>query len=199
MASFTQYEDAAAAFLQVFPLGTKVRGEEIVAWATDHSDGLAGDLLIDDDSKRLSALRRHLNAGGSSRGFAESERFVIDVSDAKRKVFTIRRLADHVHDKAAAAFDKQVIGAISPGETAIRAIEDIKLEELDDAERAELELRRKELAGVLVPIKNVFKEQATERWIMRLEARGVAREAAVKAVGLIPQLHREMALIERLT
>src|SRR5262245_9377388 len=101
--AFVQYEDAAAAFLQEYPLGTKVRGEEIIAWSQDHADGLASDLLIGDDSKKLTALRRHLNSGAASRRFAEDERFVIDVSDAKRKVFVVRKLAEYVSGKAAQA------------------------------------------------------------------------------------------------
>jgi hypothetical protein len=94
-ANLAKYEDAAAAFLQAYPLGTRVHGEEIVAWAADHADGLASDLLLDNDGMKLNALRRHLNSGGASRRFAEAERFYIDVTDAKHKVFAIRRLVDH--------------------------------------------------------------------------------------------------------
>jgi hypothetical protein len=199
MASLMKYEDAAAAFLQVYPLGTKVRGEEIIAWATAHSDGLASDLLIDDDTKRLSALRRHLNTGASSRSFAEDERFVINISDAKRKIFTVQRLADHVHDKAAAAFDRSVTSAMSPLKASLKAVEDIKLDELDDEDRAELEARVDELTKLQTPLKSLFKAQTVERWVLRLEAKGYSRDQALNIVELLPTLRREMKLIESLS
>src|SRR5215831_9126603 len=113
MASINQYEDAAAAFLQQFPLGTKVGGEDIVNFATEHANGLAPDLLIGDGSKQLASLRRHLNSGGSSRSFAEDERFYIETLDAKRKMFVIRRFADHVQAKAALVFSKSTKAALA--------------------------------------------------------------------------------------
>lgn len=196
MPSFVKYEDAAAAFLQSYPLDALVRGEEILTWAQDHADGLANDLLIDDDSKKLSALRRHLNSGGASRSFAEDERFVIDVTDAKRKIFKVRKLADHVHDKATMAFGKSVTGALSPIKSSKRAIEDIKLDELDEPDRQALEARMNELTSLQTPLKKLFNNQTIERWVFRLEARGYTKEQARNLVELLPTLRREMKLIE---
>jgi hypothetical protein len=82
---------SATAFLQSYPIGTTVQGDEIVAWARDHADGLiASDLLIDRPSFQLSALRRHLNMGGAR--VADAERFSIDIVDSVRKVFVVRAL-----------------------------------------------------------------------------------------------------------
>jgi energy-coupling factor transporter ATP-binding protein EcfA2 len=191
-----RYEDAAAAFLQQFPLETKVRGEDIITFAKDHANGLANDLLIGDDSKKLSAVRRHLNSGGASRSFAEEERFYIDVSDAKRNIYVIRKLADHVHDKATMAFGKSVNGALSPINTSKRAIEDIKLEELDEADRNALEARMNELTALQTPLKKLFHSQTIERWVFRLEARGYSKEQARNLVELLPTLTQELKLIK---
>jgi hypothetical protein len=196
VSTMLKYEDAAAAFLQQFPLDTKVRGEDIVTFAQDHANGLANDLLIGDDSKKLSAVRRHLNSGGASRSFAEEERFYIDVSDAKRKIYVIRKLADYVHDKATMAFGKSVNGALSPINTSKRAIEDIKLEELDGEERQALEARMNELTAIQVPLKKLFNDQTIKRWIFRLEQKGYSKEQARNLVELLPTLSKEMKLLK---
>jgi hypothetical protein len=78
---------SAVAFLQSYPIGTTVQGDEIVAWARDHADGLiASDLLISHSAFQLSALRRHLNTGGTRCGF------FLEVVDNKRKIFVVRAL-----------------------------------------------------------------------------------------------------------
>jgi hypothetical protein len=194
-----RFEDAAATFLQTYPLGTKVRGEEIITWAEAHADGLKSDLLIDDDGKKLSALRRHLNAGAASRSFKEDERFVIDVSDAKRKVFVVRRLADYVHDKATAAFGKSVNGALSPLNGSIKAIEDIDLTDLDNDDRKALEQRMNELTTIQTPLKKLFNDQTIERWVFRLEAKGYSKQQARDLVELLPTLQREMKILRATT
>lgn len=196
MASIDKYTDAAAAFLQTYPIDTKVRGEEIITWAENHSDGLASDLLIDDSGKKLSALRRHLNAGAASRSFAETERYIVDVLDAKRRIFVIRKLADYVHDKATAAFGKSVSGALSPIETSRKAIEDIKQEELDDADREALQARMNELTAIQTPLKKLFNNQTIERWVFRLEAQGYTKEQARTLIEVLPTLQREMKLLK---
>jgi hypothetical protein len=190
-----KYEDAAAAFLQKYPLGTKVRGEDIIAWAETHANGLASDLLIDDDSKKLGALRRHLNTGAASRSFAEDERFVIDVNDAKRKVFTVCRLADYVHAKSEMAFTKSVSGALSPLKQSQKAIEDIKTEELEDAERIALENRMQELVSTMTPLRKVLNEASVNRYVLVLESNGYSKEQALNLVELLPQMQREIKLI----
>jgi hypothetical protein len=195
MASET-HQDAAAAFLQNYPLESRVRGEEIIAWAQTYANGLAPDLLIGDESKKLSAIRRHLNAGAASRAFAEAERFYIDVIDAKRKVFVVRKLADFVHDKATMAFGKSVSGALSPLDTSRKAIEDIKLDELDDDDREALQQRMNELTAIQTPLKRLFNDQTIERWVFRLEAKGYTKQQARNLVELLPTLQREMRILK---
>jgi len=190
-----QHKDAAAAFLQAYPLGTKVRGEEIIAWAHDHSDGLASDLLIGDEGKKLSALRRHLNSGAASREFVEAERYVIDIEDAKRKVFVVRNLAEFVNIRSAATFSKSVNGAIAPIKAQQKAIDDIKLEELDEDLRKELEQHKKEADVALAPIKKLFNQQAIDRWVLRLEADGYTKEQALALMKRLPTYQREMKIL----
>jgi len=191
-----KYEDAAASFLQQHPLESKVRGEDIITFARDHANGLASDLLVGDDSKKVSALRRHLNSGGASRSFAEEERFCIDVSDAKRKIFVVRKLADYVHDKATAAFGKSVHGALMPINNSKKAIEDIKLDELDEDQREALEARMNELTAIQVPLKKLFNDQTIKRWTFRLEQKGYSKEQARNLVELLPTLSKEMKLLK---
>src|SRR5262245_19029524 len=108
-------ENAAAAFLQAFPLGTEVSGAQIIAWAQDHA-GLASDLLVIGDDKKLLSLRRHLNTGPSR--LAEGERFQIEVIDGKRKVFKVSRTqgrngsVDIAQDRASPAPPRAAGGVI---------------------------------------------------------------------------------------
>lgn len=195
MADFTGYEDAAAAFLQQFPLGTKVSGEEIIVFAEEHRNGLTADLLIGGDGKKLSSLRRHLNAGGASRRFAEDERFYILTSDAKRKIFTVRRLADHVQSKASAVFSKTAKGALAPIKLSRKEIDDLKLEELDDDQRQELEAKRVEYTKLEVPLKKLLNATAIERWTDRLVSKGYSPQQATQLIKDMGSMQLEMKLI----
>jgi len=199
MASFTKFEDTAASFLQAYPIGAKVRGEEILDWATQHANGLAADLAIDRDDKKLLAVRRHINSGAASRNFVEAERFYIDVEDAKRKTFAVIRLADHVQSKATAAFGKSVSAALSPIKSSIASIDDLKLDQLSDQDRKTLEERMTELIDILTPLKKVFHEKTIERWVLRLVARGYTKEQAHNLIELLPTLRRELKLIDQTT
>jgi len=190
-----QHKDAAAAFLQDYPLGTKVRGEEIIAWAQDHADGLASDLLIGDDGKKLSALRRHLNSGAASREFAEAERYVIDIEDAKRKVFVIRQLAEFIDRKSTVTFSKSVNGALAPIKASQRAIDDLKLDELDEDLRKSLEQHRKEQEAAFAPMKRFLNQQAIDRWVLRLEADGYTKDQALALMKRLPTYQQEMKIL----
>lgn len=196
MADFTGYEDAAAAFLQQYPPGTKVLGEDVIAFARDHANGLASDLLIGNDGKKLLAILRHLNAGGASRRFAEEERFRIVTIDAKRKIYTIRRLADHVQVKAMQVFGKSTKAALAPIASSRKEIDDLKLEELEQEQRQELETRKVEYTKLEVPLKKLYNEQAVERWVTRLVARGHTPEKAAQLIQDLGMMKLEMKLIE---
>lgn len=197
MALLNPYEDAAAAFLQAYPLDTKVPGEEIIAWAEGHANGLASDLLIDNEGKKLSALLRHLRSGGASRSFKEDERFYVEVEDAKRSVFKVRRLADYVYDKSTVAFAKSVSGALSPLKQSQKAIDDIDKKNVSAQERLALETRVQELIDTMVPIRKTFHDGAVNRWVLRLEARGYTRTQAESILEILPTLQRELRLISK--
>jgi|SRR5262252_8156361 len=195
-ASVTAYEDAAAAFLQKYRLGSKVYGDEIIAFAQNHANGLANDLLVGDKTKQMTAIRRHLNSGASSRSFAEDERYYIDVIDAKRKVFAVRKLADYVQNKATLAFSKSTKAALAPIQSSRREIDDLKLEELDEDQRKELETRTAEFTTLEVPLKKLYNEQAIERFVGRLLTNGQTREQALQLVKLLGMMTLEVKLIE---
>jgi hypothetical protein len=197
MPATLKYGDAAASFLEAFPIGSTVRGQELIDWATDHSDGLAADLLIGDQGKQVSALCRHLNQGGSDYTIPEAARFRITVTDAKRQVMEVRRLADHVYDKATGAFDKSISGALNPLKSSRKAIADIKLEELEPTLRAELEDYDLELSNTQTEVAGVLKQRAEVRTMARIESMGYSREQAQALIAQWPRLHKELKLIEK--
>jgi hypothetical protein len=84
---------SAAVFLQSYPIGAVVSGDEIVAWAHEHADGpIASDLLVGHRSQMLGSLRRHLNMGGAS--LPEVECFYIAAVEGERDVFVVCALAE---------------------------------------------------------------------------------------------------------
>jgi hypothetical protein len=176
--SIAKYEDAAQAFLQAHPVGSTVRADQIITWAHDHADGLASDLLVDDTSKKLSALRRHLNTGATSLNLAETDRFYLDVTDAKRGLFIVREYAEYVERKAEGSFGKAVKGALAPFRQSAKAYASVKLEALDDDRRAQIEAKIKENADTYIPFQKVCSEQVVGVATRKLMAKGCTKEQA---------------------
>jgi len=201
MATFalSKYEDAAKAFLDDHPIGTIVRAEKMLEWAAEKGNGLASDLLIDDANKRVSAIRRHLNSGGSSRNFSEASRFIVEVEDAKRKTFRVRRLFDYVGAQADVAFNKAAKGALAPLKRSKRALEDIKSEELDDDEQKAWEAWTLDITESVRPFGQLISDRVYQRAIKRLEAKGFTKEHARLWLDIVPQLAADVKLIKDAT
>jgi hypothetical protein len=83
---------SAAALHRVFPIGTIVQDDAIIAWVRGHADGfIAPDLLIDNPRLQLFALRWHLNVGAAN--LAEGKRFRLAPVEGEREVFVVCALA----------------------------------------------------------------------------------------------------------
>jgi hypothetical protein len=191
MAELSKYEDAAKAFLKKHPLGSVVTPEKVLDWAEKFGDGLASDMLVSDPSKKISALRRHLNDGAASRNLAEANRFHLAIEDAKRKTMRVVSLADHVKQQADQAIDKSIVGALSPINRSQKAIDDIKLEEVENEElRQELERQLAEMVEAAVPLKRVLSQQLQNHWIGKLEAKGLSRQEAQRLIEMAPTVSR---------
>lgn len=198
MSALSKYEDAAAAFRQVHPIGSIVTADRMLAWAETHANGLASDLLIADPSKKLATLRRHLNDGGGSRNLPETDRFYLAMEDSKRKTVIVRSLREYVSEQADQALDKSVVGAMKPIKRSQKAIDDIKVEELESEDREQLERQLQELVETAVPLRRVFSETVINHWVGKLEAKGHSREAATHMIELMPTMSRLQKLL-RLT
>jgi DNA-binding transcriptional ArsR family regulator len=190
MVALSKYEEAASAFLEKHPVGTIVPPDRMVKWAHDHGNGLAPDLLIDDPSKRLSALRRHLNHGGASRNLTEDERFYLAIEDKERKTLLVQSLVDYTREKADVVFDKSINGAMNPLKKMHQQIDDHKLEELSPETREELEQRIKELVDAVAPLRTLLSQQNIDRHAKRLEAKGYTAKQARDLLELMPQFSR---------
>ncbi len=196
MPALSKYEDAAAAFIVAHPAGTPVGPDRLVNWAAGHANGLQTDLLIGDPDKRVSALRRHLNNGGASRNLTEDQRFYIVVEDAKRKMMRVQSLADRAKEQADQAFGKSVIGAITPIKRSQKAIDDIKLEELTNDKRHELEDMLKELVETAAPLRTLLSAQVINHWSKKLEAKGYTRQQARDMIEHAPFLLQASKLLK---
>jgi hypothetical protein len=139
----SNYEGAATALLRIYPIGTYIRIDELFDFAEQHADGLAADNVIDSVAKKFGSLRRHLNDGGASRNFPEPERFVLEVTDTRNKTLLVRSLTDHAVKLAATAVDRSAIAGVKPLKAAKQKIDDVKIEDLSDQRREEIELIRK--------------------------------------------------------
>lgn len=190
MVALSKYEDAATAFLKAHPIGTTVTPDRMVSWATEHADGLDTDLLIGDPDKRLSALRRHLNNGASSRNLPEEKRFYLVIEDAKRKTMLVQSLVERTKEQADIAFDKSLRGAMSPITQSQRAIEDHKLEELSSEDREELEAILSELVESQQPLRNVLSQRNIDVYAKKLIAKGYSQQQAGDLLELMPSFSR---------
>lgn len=183
----SRYEPAATTFLERFGVGTTVYASDILGFAEELQDGFAADLLIADEKKRVNSIKRHLNHGAASANRAEPVRYIIETLDPKMGVYKVKRLSEHVGEKARQAFGQSVLGAITPIVRAEKAIDATKLAELEDeAERQALENQREELAASVEPIKKVFSEQISRKMVKELVAIGVPETEAKKLVDQWP-------------
>jgi hypothetical protein len=186
MVALSKYEDSAVAFLGTFPIGTVVGPGEVIDWATDHGNGLATDLLIPDPGKRVSALRRHLNNGGSSYNLSEDQRFYLAVEDTKRKTMLVQSLADRTNEQAHNAVGKSMRGAMTPIKRSQKAIEDHKLEELPEEKRLQLEEQLRDLVEIHEPLKKLFSQQLINSHVKILTAKGYSPQQARDLLELMP-------------
>jgi hypothetical protein len=196
MVALSKYEDAAKAFLKAHPIGTVITSDRMLDWAGDHANGLAADLLIPDPNKRLGSIRRHLNDGGASRSFAESNRFYLAVTDAKRKTLLVQSLFEHVSEQADEAVGKAVVGALTPINRSLKASEDVKKEELSEEDQAELEQQMQELIETAVPFRKVCSERVIAHWVGKLITKGFTAEQAKHMIDSAPMMIRAHRLLK---
>lgn len=193
----SKYEGAATAFLKAYPVGTSLYGDELLGWAADHKNGLATDMLIDDPKKRLSAIRRHLNAGGSSRNLAEANRFYLDMVDSKQTAMTVVSFAEYSIEQADASLEKSIKGAISPGIRAKSNLEAVKTDELSDEDRELHDQWLAELVEREVPLKKLLGEQLIDHYVRMLVAeKGITPEAARGVLDAAPVLSGYQKLLK---
>jgi hypothetical protein len=91
------YTNACKAFLTAYPFKMLLGYDELDRWATAYGNELPPDLLIEDRTKRLNAIQRHLNEGWRNGGFHESERaYLQNVGTNRAKVYAVKRYVDWV-------------------------------------------------------------------------------------------------------
>jgi hypothetical protein len=95
------------------------------------------------------------------------------------------------------AFGKSVNGGISPLRSSLKAIEDIKKDELEPDQRAELERDYEETINMMTPLRKLLNSVAVDRWVLRLESKGYTKEQARNLVELIPMFQREMKILKQ--
>jgi hypothetical protein len=176
----SRYEDVAQSFLDAFPVGTMISGDEIVDWIEEKADGhvIRSDLRIDDPRKKISAVRRHLNDGGRSSNVTQDRRFVVDVEDAKRLSFAVVAYAQFAHARATQAFVRSAGAAIAPLNSAIKIGKDQKLDELTAEERARIERDLRDLEAIKEPVRKAYAEETDRRMVTALVERGQTLEQA---------------------
>jgi hypothetical protein len=140
----SNFEDTAAAFTKTYPIGTTVRMDELFDWSEQHGNGLAPDNLIDSVPKKFSSLRRHINDGGASRNLPEEKRFILEITDTKSKTLLVRSLTAYAVGFAEAAPDKAAVAGMKPLKSACQKLDNIKDDELPDAQREAVELLKKQ-------------------------------------------------------
>jgi hypothetical protein len=193
----SQYEEIAQSFLNEHPVGTTVSGSALQKWVAEHADGAAlkPDLGINDPGKRINAIRRHLNNGGSSDSYAEDRRFTLQVEDAKRKTYIVRSCADVAKDQADGALFKSASGALSPLKRSQKAINNIKLDELPEIERQAMEMARENLDAMEKAVKPTYAQEVGRIWEAKLAQLGIPADQAKKIREALPQVTKLQKLL----
>lgn len=180
MAELSKYENVAQDFLKEFPIGTDLTAERLLKWLEQKANGhiIGSDLSIEDPRRKLSAVRRHLNEGARSQNVAEDHRFVLQVTDAKRGRFAVVSYMQHAHMTAAQAFLRSAGGAMAPIKGAYGILEDIKVEELSDDEKQQVDRDRKNLEALKEPLQKMYNDEADRRMVGALVDRGQTEQQA---------------------
>jgi hypothetical protein len=195
------YDDIAQVFLSDHPIGTALTSERLLNWVQQRADGhiLRSDLNIADAHKKLTALRRHLNQGARTQNVAEDRRFIITIIDAKRGALSIMSLADHAHRQATEAWVRSAGAAIAPINSALRRLDDIKVDELPDERQREIVKDRENLEADKGPISQVYIEQADRRMVTALIERGNTEQQARALLASMHTLAPYQKLLRKLS
>jgi hypothetical protein len=196
MAVSDTYVPAAQAFARDFPIGSELTVGDFSQWAQRYSNGLATDLLIGDERKKVGSLARHINLGASSPYLGDVQfRLIVD---NKIGLIEVVGLADYVNREAKGAIEKSAMAAIAPLERSTKATRNIPIDQLDEEMRAELETRKRELEAAAAPLRQTLVTMLTEAYVVRLVAQGHNEQDARKAIAMLPSLNRELRLLNRL-
>jgi hypothetical protein len=185
MPEISAFENIAQSFLTDHPIGTQVTGERMVNWVQQKANGhvIGADLNIPDPRKKLATIRRHLNEGARTQNVAQDKRFVITVEDAKRATFSIVDYAHYGHAKAIEAFVRSAGAAIAPLNSAMRVLDDQKMEELSAEQQGELTRDRNDLQAIKDPIRQAYAGETDRRMIATLVAGGQTEAQARALLG----------------
>jgi len=199
--SLSSYETIAQSFLDDHPIGSPVTGERLLAWTTQKANGhvISSDLNIADPRKKLSTLRRHLNEGARSQNVAEDRRFIILVEDAKRASFFVMGYAQYSHQRAVQAFVRSAGGAISPINSALKLLDDIKIEELSEDAKQEVSKDRNDLEAIKEPVRKAYAEETDRRMVTALIDRGQTPEQARALLTSMQTLEPYQRLMHKLS
>jgi hypothetical protein len=197
----SRYEDIAQSFLNDHPIGTPLTGERLLSWIEEKANGhvIGGDLTIEEPRKKLSTLRRHLNEGARTQNVAENRRFIITVEDAKRLKFVVVGYAQHVHEQAGQAFVRSAGGALAPINSALKALDDIKIDELPEDRQREVEKDRQGLETIKEPVRRAYVEEADRRMVTALIDRGQSPEQARTLLASMQTLEPYQKLLRKLS
>jgi hypothetical protein len=197
----SSYDDIAQVFLTDHPVGTALTSERLLAWVEQHANGhiLRSDLSIPDPHKKLTALRRHLNQGARTQNVAEDRRFIIMSVDPKRGALSIMSLAEHAHRQATQAWVRSAGAAIAPINSALRRLEDIKVDELPDELHREIVKDRENLEADKEPIRQVYLEQADRRMVTALIDRGNTEQQARALLASMHTIAPYQKLLQKLS
>lgn len=194
-----KFEGPAEDFLADFPIGTIFHSDQLMEWMHSKANGhaIGHDLLIDDPSKRLSAIRRHLNNGGASRAFSEDARFYIEVLDVIQQTYVVKRYLDYVREKAMSAFDRSISGAMTPYRRAKSTINSIKRADLTEEEQQALDDQLREIVENAEPVRQLYSEQVIRHAVAALVAKGFDGEAARRLIDVWPSMARYQKLLKQ--
>ena len=181
------YEDLIPDFLVQFPIGSNVTGGALVRFVEDKApeDHPIKDDL--DEDNPVAVIKRHIAHGAHSDSLPEAQRFVFVTVDAKRQLYSIKALSKHGLALASGSLLASVTAAMKPFKSATNSIDIVKVDELTDEDRDELEAARKLVEARKQPVAGVYMTQIKSEWRDTMKALGIDAATADRLLTGLPQ------------
>jgi hypothetical protein len=99
------------------------------------------------------------------------------------------------HERAKSALGKSVVGALNPLRLSQRAVEAVKLDELDEDTRDAIIAAQQNVLAMEAAVKPILNAQITQIWNTEMARRGISADVAQKVIEAMPVMTQFQKLL----